>query len=226
MRMRLLPRFLPSGVFQRHTQRLSALRAQHPSNRCKRFTQLALENYNCMSPKAQTTGLKRAVTERVTWWQPGCCGGALMPPARGAPHLRTPQPIRSSSNKHSHPNIPRQCPVTRSAAVPRVSRAFQLRARAAGGKTCATYLPCVLLYSWAWRERGKEGRERRRREEEGGTPCARATSPHGSLFLRSRRRTFFSARFKCGWPDGSAACHMTTASRAQSIAFRISPACS
>jgi hypothetical protein len=34
-----------------------------------------------------------------------------MPPARSAPHLRPPQPIRSSSNKHSHPNIPRQCPV-------------------------------------------------------------------------------------------------------------------
>jgi hypothetical protein len=127
---------------------------------------------------------------------------------------------------NTHPNIPRQCHVTRSAAVPRVSHAFQSCARAAGGKRCATCLPCVLLCSCAWRERGEEAGERRRREEEGDTPCARAPSPHGRSFLRSRRRTFFSAAFKCGWPGGSAACHMTTASRAQSIAFRISPACS
>ena len=105
-----------------------------------------------------------------------------------------------------------------------VSRAFQLRARAAGGKTCATCSPCVLLYSWAWRQICEEAGEWQRREEEGGTPCARAPSPHeSSLFLRSRRRTFFSAAFKCEWPGGSAACHMTTASRAQSIALRISP---
>jgi hypothetical protein len=39
------------GVF------LSALRAQHPLNRRKRFTQLALENCKCMPPKAQTASL-------------------------------------------------------------------------------------------------------------------------------------------------------------------------
>jgi hypothetical protein len=57
LRMRLLPRFLLPGVFQRHTQRLSALCAQHSLNRRKQFTQLALENCNCMPPKAQTAGL-------------------------------------------------------------------------------------------------------------------------------------------------------------------------
>ena len=60
LRMPLLSHFLPSGVLQRHTLWLSALRAQHPLNRCKQFTRLALENCKCMSPKAQTAGLKRA----------------------------------------------------------------------------------------------------------------------------------------------------------------------
>jgi hypothetical protein len=85
--MRLLPRFLPSGV---HTQRLSALRAQHPSNRCKRFTQLALENYNCMSPKAQTTGLKRAGDMVAAWvlWRrvdAACAQRPTPPPAAAHP---------------------------------------------------------------------------------------------------------------------------------------------
>ena len=142
-----------------------------------------------------------------------------------APHTSARRRASAAAAINTHPNIPRQCHVTRSAAVPRVSRVFQSRARAAGGKTCASCLRCALLYSWAWCERGEEAGERRRREE-GDTACARAPSPHGRSFLRSRRRTFFSARFKCGWPGGSAACHMTTASRAQAIAFRISPACS
>ena len=114
-----------------------------------------------------------------------------------APHTSARRSPSAAKAINKHANIPRECHMTRSAAVPRVLRVFQLRARAAGGKTCATYLPYVLLYSWAWRERGEKGGGRRRREE-GGTPCARAPSPHGRLFLRSRRRTFFSARFKCG----------------------------
>ncbi len=92
--------------------------------------------------------------QTVNWV--ACCGGAMTPPARGAPHLRPPQPIRNSSNKQT-PQIPRQCHVTRSAAVPRVSRAFQLRARVAGGKTCATWFTMGCTAELGAKEVRREG---------------------------------------------------------------------
>ena len=161
----------------------------------------------------EASGMHDMVAASVLWRRVG---------AACTPHTSA-RRASAAAAINTHPNIPRQCHVTRSAAVPRVSRVFQLRARVAGGKGVRGVYD--VLYSWAWCDRGGEGGERRRREE-GDTACARAPSPHGRSLLRSRRRTFSSARFKCGWPGGSDACHMTTASRAQSIAFRISPACS
>ena len=162
----------------------------------------------------EASGMRDMVAASVLWRRVG---------AACAPHTSARRSACAASAINTHPNNSRQCHVTRSAAVPRVSRVFQLRARVAGGKGVRGVYD--VLYSWAWCERGGEGGERRRREE-GDTACARAPSPHRRSFLRSRRRAFFSAAFKRGWPAGSAACDMTTASRAQSIAFRISPACS
>ena len=141
----------------------------------------------------EASGMHDMVAASVLWRRVG---------AACTPHTSA-RRASAAAAINTHPNIPRQCHVTRSAAVPRVSRVFQLRARVAGGKGVRGVYD--VLYSWAWCERGGEGGERRRREE-GDTACARAPSPHRRLFLRSRRRAFFSAAFKCGWPAGNAAC--------------------
>ena len=96
----------------------------------------------------EASGMHDMVAASVLW---RCVGAAC------APHTSARRSACAAAAINTHPNNSRQCHVTRSAAVPRVSRAFQLRARAAGGKkVCKLFTMCCTAGLGA-KEMGREG---------------------------------------------------------------------
>ena len=96
----------------------------------------------------EASGMRDMVAASELWRRVG---------AACAPHTSARRSACAAAAINTHPNNSRQCHVTRSAAVPRISRAFQLRARAAGGKRCASCLRCVVqlgLVRKRWGGRG------------------------------------------------------------------------
>ena len=95
----------------------------------------------------EASGMHDMVAASVLWRRVG---------AACTPHTSA-RRASAAAAINTRPNIPRQCHVTRSAAVPRVSRAFQLRARVAGGKTCATWFTMGCTAELGAKEVRREG---------------------------------------------------------------------
>ena len=114
----------------------------------------------------EASGMRDMVAAWVLWRRVG---------AACAPHTSARRSACAAAAINTHSNIPRQCHVTRSAAVPRVfPRVSVAREGDRGQKVCELFTMCCTAGLGA-----KEVRrdEERRRREEGDTACARAPCP-------------------------------------------------
>ena len=150
------PRSLPSAVFQPHTLRSASQPCARsiPSTAANHSRHLLLKTANAVyvaksaNSGFESSGMHDMVAASVLWRRVG---------AACAPHTSARRSACAAAAINTHSNIPRQCHVTRSAAVPRVfPRVSVAREGGRGEKACELFTMCCTAALVA-KEVGREG---------------------------------------------------------------------